>query len=402
MAQVTARKRGAGWEYRFELALVGGKRKQHSKGGYRTKREALKAGNEAYNFYITAGTTPINTDTSVSDFIEKWIEVYAKPNLRRSTVSTYTFLIDEHINPKIGKYMMRSVTQSLLQSLLNQMAIDGYKRETIGSVKAIMRKAFAYASGELRIINPADSLTVPKNAASGNEKVQAYDMNTAALYIEKLQGTTGYYPAMIALHTGMRAGEILALTWNDINFESRTIDINKTMSYANKKTFIGPVKSSKGHRKISFGVELEKALKRCKLEQTEHELYYGEHYILCYADTDQTLCCHSKSENVLEMKRFDLVVRHENGKYVTRSTFYYRLKAALGTDFKFHNFRHSHATMLYEGKRPIKEIQERLGHASAATTLDMYVNPSGLDAESAHVIEAAWAKRGQEKENVAK
>ena len=100
-------------------------------------------------------------------------------------------------------------------------------------------------------------------------------MDEANSYIEKLKGGVAYYPALIALHTGMRAGEILALTWNDIDFENNTITIDKTMLYTNGITSIGPSKTDKSYRTISFGAELNNILQKYKIEQFENYSIMG-------------------------------------------------------------------------------------------------------------------------------
>ena len=89
MAEINARKRGRRWEYYFEVARVKGKRKRFSKGGFTTKADALSAGTKAMNEYLNAGTVFVPKELSVSDYMDYWIEIYCRPNLKPSTIASY-------------------------------------------------------------------------------------------------------------------------------------------------------------------------------------------------------------------------------------------------------------------------------------------------------------------------
>lgn len=392
MAQVTARKRGKVWEYRFEIASIDGKRKQKSRGGFRTKAEAMKAGTEAYHLYETNGEVSKMIEMSVSDFIDVWINDYARPNLRPNTVETYINIIDKHIRPEIGGYRLRNITHSTLQHILNDMT-KNYKRSTLYTVKNILQKVFTYAASTMRTVNPSDGLFIPKNTKNGENGVKSYSMDEADEMIGKMIGTEAYFPALVALHTGMRAGEVLALTWEDIDMENQTISVTKTIHYEGGKTFFGPPKSDKGFRVIHFGNELKGILHSLWIKQRQDELSYGEFYNYCYLD-NQSVVIEKKNVHTT-LKRIKPICTQENGAITLKPTLYRQARRKAGADFKFHNLRHTHATVLFDAGIDAKQIQERLGHATVSTTLDTYVDAMNKDMESAHAIDAAWTNRGQ-------
>ena len=115
MAEINARKRGRRWEYYFEVARVKGKRKRFSKGGFTTKADAL-----------SAGTVFVPKELSVSDYMDHWIEMYCRPNLKPSTIASYKKYIRLHISPKIGHKNI-NVTMNIYNHLTRNQAEQGKK-----------------------------------------------------------------------------------------------------------------------------------------------------------------------------------------------------------------------------------------------------------------------------------
>ena len=130
MAEINARKRGRRWEYYFEVARVKGKRKRFSKGGFTTKADALSAGTKAMNDYLNAVTVFVPKELSVSDYMDHWIEMYCRPNLKPSTIASYKKYIRLHISPKIGHYLLTSISAEQLQSLINDLVSEGFSKNT--------------------------------------------------------------------------------------------------------------------------------------------------------------------------------------------------------------------------------------------------------------------------------
>jgi integrase len=167
------------------------------------------------------------------------------------------------------------------------------------------------------------------------------------------EGNTFYIPIQIGLHTGMRAGEVCALTWDKIDFEEKLIVVDSTLIAKPKGIYEATTpKTRSSNRRIPVGSILMKILKHEMLRQKENKLLYGEHY------TNNNFVC-----------------RKENGDHVTTGTFHYLSRVVnyeLNIDFNFHAFRHSHATYLIEHGANMKDVQERLGHSKLATTMDTY------------------------------
>lgn len=398
MAEVNVRKRGTKWEYRFEVASIGGQRRQKSKGGFRTKAEALKAGRTALVDYENTGLINIaNSEISYSDFLQLWYDEYVIPNLKPSTARNYKTAINKHIRPMIGDYRLTNVTHSTLQGFINSKAENDLCRNTIHVILAVIKGSFKYACKEKGIIkvNPALEVMVPKNAVKQKRDVRAYSKEEIVDFFAQLQGTESYYAAMIAYHTGMRIGEIAALTWEDIDFKAKVIHINKTLTIAPHGLAIGTPKADSSVRNIVIGDTLIHMLRCLQTKNSENETYYDENYTHIYADNNGRLnTMIGKRENGMNEMKF--IMRHENGKLFTAKDIHMELKKETNGKLKFHNLRHIHATILVESGVPIKTVQDRLGHADVSVTLNKYVDVTDdMKTTAVHAIEKAWTNGGQ-------
>lgn len=100
MGQLRTRKRGSTWQYSFEAAPVNGKRKSISKGGFRTKAEALTAGTAAMNEYNSSGQSFTPSELSVSDYLDYWFDNYCKMNLKYNTQLGYLYIVENRLKPR--------------------------------------------------------------------------------------------------------------------------------------------------------------------------------------------------------------------------------------------------------------------------------------------------------------
>lgn len=160
MGQVTARKRGKTWEYRFETASIGGKRTQSSKGGFSTKKEALEAGVLAKSEYDKTGKSFKPSEKSYSDYLDEWIENYGKLELSPNTILSYKKKIKLHIKPSLGKNKINALSHEELQKFLQKKFDEGFSRNTISIMKSILNNSLNYAVFPLKYLNtnPASSL----------------------------------------------------------------------------------------------------------------------------------------------------------------------------------------------------------------------------------------------------
>lgn len=396
---VTVRKRksqkhGFTYEYRFEIASVGGKRQWISKGGFIAEKDAFRAGIKAQNEYEHSGRIIVPSEVSFSDFLDYWMENDCKLALKETTLLNYHKKLKNHIKPALGMYRLRTIDKDCLQGFLQKLHDSGYSRNTILTIKGILTKCFSFAvDRKLLFSSPALDLKVPKGEKTAIPTRSNPRSCLSLPDIEKIfarfpEGSPGYIPLMIGYHCGMRLSETFALTWENIDFEHRTIRIeNQVQWHQNdrskdeKETHNGKIQPDAGYwyfsspkynsvRTIDMDEELAAALMQEYERQVRAEKYFGKRYIHYYEDANRVVV-NTPNENGIMF-----VCVRENGEYYhSRNMQYISRIIHRQLDipkFNFHSLRHTHATMLLDAGTPLKYIQYRLGHKNIDITLNVY------------------------------
>lgn len=358
----SVRKRGNTWYYSFEGAKVDGKRQRIERVGGKTKTEALTALRKAISDYENGDQIDLS-NISVADYFDYWYKDYVVRNLRPNTQSNYENVIDKHINPKIGKYKLKSMGPAKLQQLVDSLPNSRDKplaKHTVHIIISVLRTAFKKAVYPYELIknDPMRYVEAPRmeNNNLGNKKIKIV---TIEQYQEILNfflpGSPARLPFIIAFHTGLRRGEVLGLTWADVSFSDKTVSINKQLIEVRGQGIqLAPLKSPSSYRTISIDDTLIKALKKIKVQQSEDKLRHGRFYF----DSN-------------------FITRKENGEPYTPNSIKHlvaEIKNKRNIDFNFHILRHTHATMLLEDGVPPKTVQERLGHSNISMTLNTYAH----------------------------
>ena len=389
MSKINVRKRGNKWQYQFEAAKIEGKRKQITKSGFNTKKEALEAGVQALAEYNNSGLHFEPSEMSVSDYFDYWYENYVKIELKINAQRNYYNHIKNHIKPNLGKYKLKSLTPAILKEFLTQFYKDGFKKNTLKGLKGVLSGALKYAVYPCGFIkeNPMNYVKLPKyDVQEDSTDVKCITNEQFQKIITRFNPSSCYYlPLMIGYYTGFRIGEAFGLTWDDIDFENKTISINKAMYYNDetKSWYFGTPKTKTSTRTIQIGDTLLSLLKKCKKQQSEDKLKYGAYYANTYEheeviDNKKYRRLYFLPSNISTVyKKVNLVCIRENGTAITPNSFKYVSKIVnyeLGIDFSYHSLRHTHATILIENGAEIKDVQVRLGHSDIDTTYNLYVH----------------------------
>lgn len=383
------------------MAPVGGKRQQSSRGGFPTRDAAYRAGVAAYQEYQNSGKVfKVDESVSVADYFALWEQHYVASECEKTTAATYRALIKNHILPFFGTYRLAAVDRPALQEFIN-VKIKERSESTVKILRTILREAFDYAVTDLQILkhNPADRLRISKQEVQrkkavkkerADDHIKALSLDEVQTVLNKLEGMS-HHAAFLAFHTGMRAGEILALSWDDVNFDSGTLHIHRTLQTVGGSRYISPYpKSDKSIRIISVGPSVVRYLREMKKSQREAELLSGSGYWCCYTDSSFQLHMLQKSEVPPDgLRRRDFVMTQPTGKHYSAAALWSACYRKFSNEFKFHNLRHTHATMLIEAGISPKVVQERLGHENVAFTLNRYVTATRkMDSSAAAVFES--------------
>lgn len=399
-------KKKPSWQYRFELAKVDGKRRYASKAGFKTKEEAEKAGNIALAEYLRAGKHFEPSEMSVSDYLDYWINNYCVVNLADNTVSAYTTIIKKHIKPRIGHFMLKSIDVMTLQNMINEIYLKmGFSQKYLKNILKVCKGAFGYAAYTAKLIpyNIAEPVKLPKFEPK-EDKLNILSKEQMEAVLDRFSNAPyQYYAMLIGYYTGMRIGEVYGLTWDDIDLENRIIHVRQQCKVKDRdamtgrkpqkgkalnRWYLGALKNNSSYRSIKIGEELNTALIQYKEMQEKAEAEYGEFYVKHYMKeeklangrTEYRIISQSDEAGICPYPRVKLVCVRESGefrgtvpmKYVAKV-----VKTEMGfPDFHFHMLRHTHATVLVSNTEElqIKDISERLGHASIKTTMDTYVS----------------------------
>ena len=356
----SVRKRGNSWSYCFDLGMIDGKRKRQEKGGFRTKKDAQNALRDAMTEYEQCGSIFKPNEISISDYFDYWFDAYVLTNCKPSTQNYYRRIIDNHIVPHFKNYKLRQLTSDALQQFLNLKKRNGLSKNSISNFYGVLSGALKYAVYPAKFIkdNPMTFVSMPKfnivNKDSNNLKL--ITLNDFERIINRFPfGSNFHIPLQIGFNTGMRGGEIAALTWNDIDLINRTIHVKHTLVHGEKgkKNFVlGTPKTPSSYRIIHIGESLINLLIKHKEYQNKNRETYGQWY-----------------------NDSDFICTKENGEQITIDSYKYLSRVVnyeLGIRFSMHSLRHTHATLLLEKGANIKDIQRRLGHSKLSTTMDTY------------------------------
>lgn len=410
----------ANWEYRFEAAKIDGKRKHISKSGFRTKKEAEDAGAKALAEYNNAGLKFEPSDMSYADYLDYWFDNYVKVSCKYNTQMAYNQIIEQHLKPALGMYKLRSLTPVLIQEYVNKKFVTGLKKTTLTNIMSVLSGSLRYAVVPARLLtsSPAEYVKYPKKKTNKKETnriiLSIDDFNKMLDRFEK--GNPFRYALLIGFHTGLRIGEVYGLTWDDIDFDERTLDVNKqaykrnygvdvrqVMKQKGKREeksawYFGDTKTLSSTRKIKIGDTLIKELREYKAIQAQNELLYGEYYTQIFMKKEKD----EKGKDIYRLieveksvpvglPQANLIMRKENGQYSSSDSFKYAARVIhydLGIAFNFHSLRHTHATTLIEGGVSPKAVQARLGHENIETTLQTYVhNTEAMEQTAVDVFE---------------
>ncbi len=408
------------WEYRFEAAKIDGKRKHISKAGFKTKKEAEIAGTKALAEYNNAGLKFEPSEMSYADYLDFWFDNYVKMSCKYNTQISYNQIIESHLKPALGMYKLKSLTPIMIQDYVNKKFVSGLKKSTLIGIMSVLSGSLKYAVLPAQLIqsSPAEYITYPKLTSQRTETnrtiISVEDFNKMIERFEK--GNPFRYALLIGFYTGLRIGEVYALTWDDIDFKEKTLEVNKLVYKRNygvdvrqvvkdkgkreekSAWYFGDTKTVASNRKIKIGDALIAELREYRKFQLEQQLIYGEYYTNIYqkeendekGNTIYRLIEVEKSVPVT-LPIANLILRKENGQYSTTDSFKYAARVIhydLGIKFNFHSLRHTHATKLIESGVSPKAVQARLGHENIETTLNTYAhNTESMEQDAVDAFE---------------
>lgn len=353
--------------------LTGKKRLIHRR-GFAGKKEATLAASRL-TLDASTGSLSKQADIKFLKVYQEWNEGY-KNTVRESTYDRTDTQIHNHILPVFGSRQVAAITTAMLQKTVNRWATEAtrnYKR-WFTTTKRIL--AYAQRQGYIQR-NPADMVIVPKyQPKAGDAPENFWDRQALAAffgYLDKEREPEKFTLFRVLAFSGMRRGECLALTWDDIDFTGGTIRINKTLTQGKGgRQIVQPPKTRKSRRTVQMDPETMADLKRWRRIQMQVFMALG---INTYRP-EQLVFCNRKGQHrwLAEPSKWLHAIEKADEAAA---------KPKLPHRITIHGFRHSHASALLAAGVGIKEVQERLGHEDVQTTLAIYAHVTEQQNEKA-------------------
>lgn len=372
----TVRNRGTERQPKWEASYftyMDGKRRQVAKRGFKVKRDAENWLRDELD-RSRDGATVLPSKVTVGEYLDRWLEV-AKHGLTPSTALNYRSIIDGRLKPHVGGVRLQEIRPDHIATMLDALREPGANRR--GSAKArplsetslvrtvqVLHTALGAAVKQRQLVhNAADGIVKPKQRRSSSMTV--WNAEELGTFLGHASGDRLYPLLRLAAFTGMRRGELLGLRWEHVDLEQGIVTVVAARVKVGTTMVDGMTKTTTGQRRIDIDPGTVAALKSWRTAQKAERLAAGPAW-----------------------QNTGLVFTREDGSPVHADHLAGRFaKLVKGSGVKrvrFHDLRHTHATLLLKAGVPIKVVSERLGHASPAFTLQVYAHVlPGQQAEAA-------------------
>jgi integrase len=288
---------------------------------------------------------------TVGEYLDRWLGD-VRDTVRKSTHEGYEYAIAPHIKPALGRIKLKDLNPAQIRWFYRERLDSGLAPATVHKQHVVLHKALKAAV--------ADGL-IPRNAAAGlklpritREEIDPLTEEECRRLLEAAHGDRLEALYMLALSTGMRLGELLALKWEDVDLEGGRLRVQRTLTHEEKAFVLGEPKTKNSRRTIRLTKRTISALKAHLSRQLEEIEKMGSLYQpggLIFATEAGTIINPSNLRN---------------------RSFKPLLKRAGLPEIRFHDLRHTCATLLLSKSINPKVVSEMLGHASISITLDIY------------------------------
>lgn len=380
------------------------------------KSASLKIG-QKWLEQIDKGMLPDAEKITLGEWIDTWLKEYIKPNVRVKSYDKYEGCLVQYVKPKLGKLLLRQVRETQLTSLFNELLVSGGKKGTglsSSTVKATRRylsmcieqaiksdmllknpvkqtKPIKLVKAEIKTLTEAqaDSLTAAAYAAAlaadqecairaAKAKEQAVKTGKYVhVPMSNIVYHSAYMAILLALGTGMRLGEIFGLPWDSVNVTKGIIYVKRSLVTSRAGVNFEEPKTKASRRQIPLSPDVAAELRKYKKLQDWRKNLLGDQW-----------------------SPLNLVITGEFGGVFNTSNFtsrYFKpLLKEIGAHehFKFHDLRHTHATLLLLKGIPVKVVSERLGHSTVAMTQDTYAHVlPEMQAEVVKVLDGMFTRK---------
>ena len=191
----------------------------------------------AYNDFLHGNIGITSEKITLKDFMSAWLENVVSTNVKPTSKQKYRSHFKNQIAPHLGEVKVQDLTPAMLDEWMRKLLQSGLAKNTLTAMHSLLHNALNYAVYPAQLIssNPAAYIKVPKNAPQNIIERHIISPEQFAALLEKNPfGTPFYMPLLILYHTGARLGEVLGLSWSDVDFDAKRITVRRQMTYRNR------------------------------------------------------------------------------------------------------------------------------------------------------------------------
>ena len=301
---------------------------------------------------LRRGMLVTGPNITVQEYMEQWLEEIHKPTVKLSTHKNYQELLVNYIIPGLGRIKLQALTPQQVQAFYSKKLSDGLSPKSVNNIHGLLHKALSNAvKWNILPRNVCDAVTPPR--VPRKEKT-VLTIEQAYIFLRQIKNHRLEALFTMAIVTGMRCGELLALRWQDIDLGDCRLQVKRTVRYIKGYGHIeSEPKTVKSRRQIRLPLFVVEVLLRHKVQQEEQ-----------------------RKESAGAWVERDSVFATAKGNYIALTTLRRALNSILKKaglpHLRFHDLRHSAATILLSRGTHPKVVQEILGHSQIAMTLDVY------------------------------
>ena len=350
------RRKNGTWAAQYTVWTTEGRKRRSASG--KTRAEVSRKLTEAMadrdgGFLYDAGKL------TIGEYLDRWLADSVKGTVKETTYANYAYITHKHISPVLGHVKLKMLTPAHVRSFYGEKARTNLSAATVKKMHVVLRKALSQAvSDGLIPRNAADGVKPPRVGAPG-EEIKPLGPEECAAFLKASRGEKLEALYVLALHCGLREGELLALRWEDVYLEAvkPAVLVRRTLTRGEGgRAWVvgGSTKSSKG-RRVRLTQQAASSLKDHRKRQLEVRLRLSGLW------QDQGLVFPNETGSPLNPSNL-------------RNRSFKRIKARAGVreDLRFHDLRHTCATLLLSEGVNVKVVSELLGHASITITLNTY------------------------------
>jgi len=310
---------------------------------------------------------PVATERqTVAQFLKGWLEHTLKRRAKPRSVESFTAIVNKHIVPELGRIRLEKLTPQQVQALLEKKR-EPYKTKTktgkviekhglgsqsIANIRTVLRSALGQALKWGMVARNVATLIDPPRIP--RPQTHVIDIDGARKLLEAARGERFEAILVLALTLGLRRGEILGLRWSDVDFEGRVLRVNQALQRIGGKLQVTEVKTERSRRVVAIPESVVRALKARRAQQAQERLLAGSEW------KDSDLAFTNPTGGPLEP-----ITLHRDYKRLLRT-------AGLPTETRFHDLRHTAASLLLAEGVHLRVIMELLGHSSISLTANTY------------------------------